>query len=818
MFNHLSIATKSAFRNFRKNWQYSSLNILGLSIAFATLILVITYLHQETTYETFHENADRIYRPTYNFTAQSGFNAHFARIPSTYINELPHEIPEIENLIRFQNKEQKYIRIGDQRFKPKHAYITDADVFKVFTLPFIAGNPKTALAKPNAIVLTETIAKKYFATLDIIGKKLMVTGNNSETETTYIVTGVIKDLPVNTHLPIEMLFSFPNEAARSGWAYVYTLLAKGTTIADINAKMPDFLSNFISPENTSIIAYDFQPLKDIHLESNLAREIKPNGEALYIKIFFWVGLFVWIIALVNFANLSAALAMSRSKEIGVRKVLGATKSNLVLFSFTETIIYSLVALFFGSLLAFFTFPVFSNLTGISILPPTNYFILGLLGIAVLSGLLAGILPALVASSIKVLQIIKQGNNWSMKKQTNKINVKRVMIAIQFSATIILIGSAMMAYQQFNYINTKNLGLKSEQIIGIPEVPSQITDNYLTFKNRLKEIPGISEVTACMQMPSSEIRDAGPVRIQGKDSETDQVPMMDMQIIDPDFIEMMQIEILAGEDFTTNEILGTPPVFNEELTLQNYLNKTPRKYLINETAMKQLGWNTPSEAIGQQINWSIGNFQLAYGPITGIIKDYHQESLRNKVDPLVLTVEPIWMSNILIKVETVNLEKTIAGIESVWNDLFPYALEYSFLDELFNKLYQQDRVQLQLLSTLSFIAILLSFMGLISLVAYALKTRSKELAIRRVIGADLTNLTMLIGKEYLWILLVATLVGIPISYQWISEWLQNFAYHIEISPMVYLVAIVLVFSLLIGTIYLQTFKATVENPIQALREE
>ena len=818
MLNHLSIAAKSAIRNFRKNWQYGSLNILGLSIAFATLILVIAYLHQETTYEAFHENANRIYRPTYNFTAQNGFNAHFARIPSAYINELPNEIPEIEKLIRFQNKEQKYIRIGDQRFKPKHAYITDADVFEVFTLPFLAGNPKTALAKPNAIVLTETIAKKYFSTLDVIGKELMVTGNNSEVEITYNVTGVIKDVPVNTHLPIEMLFSFPNEAARSGWAYVYTLLAKGTTIADINAKMPDFLSNFISSESTSTVVYDFQPLKDIHLQSNLAREIKPNGEALYIKIFFWVGLFVWIIALVNFANLSAALAMSRGKEIGVRKVLGATKSNLVLFSFTETIIYSSVALFFGSLLAFFAFPVFSNLTGISILPPTNYFVFGLFGIALLSGLLAGILPALVASSIKILQIIKQGNNWSMKQQTNKINVKRVMIAIQFSATIILIGSAMMAYQQFNYINTKNLGLKSEQIIGIPEAPGQITDNYLTFKNRLKEIAGVSEVTACMQMPSSEIRDVGPVRIQGKNSETDQVPMMDMQIVDPDFIEMMQIEMLAGENFTTNEILGKPPVYNEELTPQSYLNQKPRKYLINETAMKQLGWNTPTEAIGQQINWSIGNFELAYGPVTGIIKDYHQESLRNKVDPLILTVEPIWMSNILIKVETANLEQTIAGIETVWNDLFPYALEYAFLDELFNKLYQQDRVQLQLLSTLSFIAILISFMGLISLVAYALKTRSKELAIRRVIGADLTNLTMLIGKEYLWILLIAALVGIPISYQWIAEWLQNFAYHVEISPMVYLVAIALVFSLLIGTIYLQTFKATVENPIQALREE
>lgn len=816
--HHLSIAVKSALRNFKKNWLYGSLNIIGLAIAFATLILVIAYLNQETTYEAFHEKADRIYRPTYNFTAQSGFNAHFARIPVGYINELPEELPEIDKLIRFQNKDQKYIRVGDQRFKPKHAYITDTDVFDVFTLPFMAGNPKTALAKPNAIVLTETIAKKYFATTDVIGKELNIRGTNSEEETPYQVTGVMKDVPVNTHLPIEMLLSFPNHEARSGWAYIYTLLAEGVNIEQVNAKMDEFSSNFVSPQSTATVQFDFQPIRDIHLTSNLAREIKPNGQAFYIKIFFWVGLFVWIIALVNFANLSAALAMSRGKEIGVRKVLGASKNNLVFFSFTETIVYSFIALFLGGIIATAIFPVFSNLTGITLLPPTSYFMSLLLGITLLTGLLAGILPALVATSIKILQIIKQGNNWSMKRKANKINVKRVMIAIQFSATIILIGSALVAYQQFKFINNKNLGLKSEQIIGIPEVPSKVTEDYLTLKNRLKSIAGVQEVTACMQMPSSEIRDVGPVRIQGQNSEGEEVTMMDIQIIDPDFIEMMNIEMLAGVDFTKEEILKKPPVYNEELTRQRYLNETPRKYLINETAMKQLGWNTPTEAIGQQINWSIGNFQLAYGPITGIIKDYHQESLRNKVDPLVLTVEPIWMSNILVKVETKNLEKTVASIENIWNDLFPYTLEYSFLDELFNQLYQQDRVQLKLLSTLALIAILISFMGLVSLVAYALKTRSKELAIRRVIGANLTNLTMLIGKEYLWILLVATLVGIPVSYYWVSEWLQNFAYHIDISPLVYLFAMLFVFGLLIGTIYLQTFKATIENPIQSLREE
>ena len=818
MLNQLSIALKSAIRNFQKNWLYGCLNILGLAIAFATLILASAYLFQETTYDSFHSKADRIYRATYHFGNQSGYDVKFARTPANYINELPNHIPEIAQLIRFQNKEQKYIRVGKNRFKPKYAYSTDSAVFEVFDFPLLFGDAKTALINPNSLVLTETIAKKYFSTTDVVGKTVMVTGDYQAKETSYTITGVLKDVPVNTHLPVDLFFSFKNAEERSGWAYVYTLLKEGTTIEQVNAKMPAFMAEYVNLQEGNIIEHIFQPLKDIHLTSALAREIKPNGQLFYIKIFAWVGFFVWLIALVNFANLSSALAMSRGKEMGVRKVLGATEGNLIFFAFIESIFYSLVALLIGGLLATILFPSFSQLTRISLIPPFRFFIPILIGLAFLSGIIAGILPAIVATSIQILQIIKQGNNWSMKSKASSSYIRRGMITIQFCATIILMASALIAHQQFHYIQSKNLGIQSEQVLTIEGVPGKVVDNYLTLKNRLKSIVGVKSVTACMQMPSSEIRDVGPVRIQGLTETADDIPMMDMQIVDPDFIHTMGIELLAGEDYTANITLKEPPTYSENYTPKEYLAETPRKYLLNETAMKQLGWNTPQEAIGQQINWSIGGFVLPYGSVTGIIKDYHQESLKNKVDPLLMTVEPIWLSNILVKVETANLNQTIANIESVWNDLFPYALEYNFLDDLFNKLYQQDNVQLQLLSILALIAILIAFLGLISLVAYALQTRSKELAIRRVIGANLTNLTLLIGKEYLWILSIATIVGIPISYYWVSRWLAGFAYHIEISPIIYFVAIALVFALLIGIIYWQTFRATVENPVSALREE
>ncbi len=292
ILNQFSIAIKSAVRNFRKNRVYGSINILGLSIAFATLIFVITYLNQETTYEAFYENVDRIYRPTYHISSQNDYEVHFARIQANFINELPDEIPEIERLIRFQNKEQKYIRIGENRFRPEHAYVTDHDVFKVFDMVFVEGDPNTALVNPNSIVLTESVARKYFSKTNILGEELIVTGDWSADEKVYQVTGVIKDLPVNTHLPIEMLFSFANEEERAGWAYVYVLLSKGASIADVEKKMPDFIKKYSDSDNATAISFDFQALTDIHLQSHLAREIVPNGQQFYIKVFFWVGLFV----------------------------------------------------------------------------------------------------------------------------------------------------------------------------------------------------------------------------------------------------------------------------------------------------------------------------------------------------------------------------------------------------------------------------------------------------------------------------------------------------------------------------------------------
>ncbi|NND33567.1 MAG: FtsX-like permease family protein [Saprospiraceae bacterium] len=294
--------------------------------------------------------------------------------------------------------------------------------------------------------------------------------------------------------------------------------------------------------------------------------------------------------------------------------------------------------------------------------------------------------------------------------------------------------------------------------------------------------------------------------------------MDIQVVDPDFIQMMDLKFLAGSDFSRNLTLAEIPEFTEDMTPARYLVESPRKYIINETAMRQLGWSDPRDAIGREVKWSIGSFELAYGPITGVVEDYHQESLKNEVDPIIMAVEPLWLGTFLVKVNGQQITQTLKEIERIWNDLFPYSFEFNFLDDLFDELYKKDQAKISLLLILTLVAITISFIGLISLVAFTLNTRSKELAIRRVIGANLTELIRLIGRDYFLFIGMASLLAIPISYYYVRSWLNDFAYHINISPFFYVQAVALIFFILLCILTIQVFKASRLNPVEALRED
>lgn len=808
---------KTILRNFFKHKWYTGINLLGLALGFAAFILICIYLHYQTSFENFHTKADRIFRPTYQTQVGQEFNVQWARVPVNYINELPADIPEIEALIRFQNQDRKYVRIGTEKFRPSHAYVTDKEVFDVFDFKLIAGDPATALGRPYSVVLTEHLAKKYFGNDNALGREIYINSSFASEEIGYEVTGVMADLPGNTHLPVEMLLSFKDETERQGWAYIYILLKEGASVEAVEAKMPQFIADHVEDASANQIGFEFQPLKSIHLHSHLAREIIPNGNALYIRLFLWVAVFVLAIALINFINLSIALAMGRSKEFGVRKILGSLRRHHFIYTLTESIGYNLLALMLGVGLAYWLFPIFHQLTevemNVELLPFSVFLIL----IAIVSGILASIYPATVLNALKLSTLVKSPRTLSVSNFS--INIRRLLLGVQFCASILLMVGALAGYQQLQYWQQKNLGLKKEQIMALPALPDAVTADYRTFKEQAKQIKGVKTVAACMQTPSEEIRDSGPVLIKGVNDDPEQAPVLDVQVIDADFIDIMDIELIAGHVPNHEFVLKPIPEFTADFTVVDYINGQPRTYLINETAMKQLGWQSAEEALGREISWSIGGFKLAMGPITGVVKDFHQESLKNKIDPLVLIFDPIWLRTFLLEVETAQMATTLQEVGKVWDETFPkYPFEYYFLNDLFNQLYHSERAQIQLLSWFSLLSVLIAAFGLFGLVAFNLRTRVKEIAIRRVLGADHSDLIKLFGKSYLLILLASGCIALPISYWGIQQWLQNFAYQMTVTPLVLLIPLGAVVFAMFIIVSVQTLRTAAANPAGVLSEE
>lgn len=813
--NYLKIIARS----FSRNRSFAILNLLGLSVGFAVFVFAAVYVYFETHFESFHHNASRIYRATYQYSPPGDYQTHWARVPFDYINELPKEIPGVKTLIRFQNHARKYVRIGEDKFRPANTYVTDKEVFDVFDFKLVAGNPDRALAEPHSVVISQSLAEKYFGNQNPIGKEVFVIGDLDSAETLHHVTGVMKDLPANTHLPVDMLISFRDNSERSGWAYTYILLDPSAKISDIQQKMPAFVKKYSDEQSAKSDAIIFQPLHSIHLESNLAREIIPNGKLFYVRVVGIAGMLILIVAAINFMNLSSAMALGRAKEVGMRKVMGASRWQLVQYLMTESVVNYIVALAIGAGGAYLMFPWFQSFITIQFLPDIRWFAAAMTIVAVILGVISAVYPVALLTTLKPAVVLKTTKALTVFGKERPLSLKRIMLAFQFAIAILLIGSAIIAYNQFEYVLHKNLGMQGEQVVAIPGVPDQVKDKFETFRNRLSGQAGIAGVSACMEVPSREIRDAGPVLVEGVNSDPAKAPIMDIQIVDRDFASLLGLQFVAGGNFQQGRDSQPLPDLSGSLTIQDYLLNQDREYLINETAMRQLGWASADDAVGQRISWSIGNLALSPGPIRGVIRDYHQESLKNKVDPIVMVREPVWLRTFLIKVETKNVAASLEKISDTWNELFPsYPMEYDFLDDLYNNLYKGERVQVQLLFIFSGLAILIAFIGLLGLVAYALKTRTKEIAVRKVLGAGINDLVRLMSREYVMLLLIGGAVAIPVSIYSVNEWLSAFAYRVDVSPLSYVIAILSIVVLLVVTVGLQTQRAARANPAETLRDE
>lgn len=799
---------KVIVRNLQRKWSYTLINIVGLSISLTVFALILAYVTHELSFDRYHPDYDRTFRVTYQENAAEFTDGHWARVPLDFVNKLPDYFPQIEDLIRFQSFRYRDVQVGEQAFREHFAFSVDPEVFNLMDMEFIQGNPEEALKQPNCVVLTESIALKYFGTLDVFGRTLKTTDNNRRFQT-YQITGIIKDIPVNSHLPINLLTSINSNEARTGWAYIYVKLKQTEDAKIITARMNEFITTH-SPDSETTAMFNLQPIQDIHLFSHLSREISTNNQVSYILIFLGASLFLLIVAIINFANLNTVQSFGRTRELGVRKVLGGSRTHLKKYFYLESFFMFSISLLLSTLGYLTLLIPLGQFMGQELQPDHMVLTLIALTLLVVVPWVSSLYPAQGLVKLSVIQALK-----SQLPATNKIQSRKVLIGLQFGLAMALISSMHITQRQFQFLQNKNLGFQEDQILAIRHIPDDAKDNLDLIGEELSNLPSVDAVTAVMELQGSAVRDGIVVLKPGQ--EVEEGIALDIQIVAPNFPELMEMEFIAGKSFRKTNY----PSFPEGTSVSEIfetIGKRQRTYVINETAARLLGWDEPALAVGELIRGSNPFYQLAEGPIAGVVKDYHQESLRATIDPVIMVYEPIWLNHLMVKVNGTDLFQTVEQIQSVWQTRFSGSpMDMVFLDQELDRLYEREKKQKDLLQMFTLITLVVATLGLLGLMGYSLRIRQKELAVRKVLGANLSALVKLLAREYLFSLLIGIGLAIPLVWFTMNQWLQNYAYHTDIQITSFALSAFLLSVLILIPLITQILRND-RNPSDVLKSE
>lgn len=809
--NHL----KLAFRYMWRKKGYTLINILGLAIGVACFLLIFFYVWDESSFDKFHEKGDDIYRVALD-RKYPGRMRSYAIIPHSYAEMMENDFPEVKEAVRlfyFQGNAITF-KANDNIYEEPHAMWADSQFFDLFTIPLLQGEVATALNKPNTVVLTQSAANKYFGKENPLGKVLDI----PDTPDDLVVTGVCGDVPNNSHLRFNMLissssFNFlgtPNFV--NFFAYTYLLLEPGSDPAALEAKFPQMVRKYAAGpiQRQFNVSYDeyvaagngydyyLQPLTDIYLSSNLENEIKPPGSTTRNYIFAIIGLFILVIAIINFMNLSTARSTERAQEVGIRKTLGVLPKQLVNQFLTEAILVSLFSVAVALALLVFLLPVFNDLSGKTftlgkVFTPWRMALLPVL--ALMIGLLAGSYPAAVLSRFRPIQVLKG----KLSSTRHGIALRNGLVVFQFMISVVLIISTIVVFNQLQFIRNKELGFNEERVLSIRGANGLATQTE-AFKEELLKFPEISDVGGCNAMPGEAFFGTS-FRKEG-DTETSFGSGI---VIDEDFLSCLQMELLDGRNFSD--------AFNDSLSL-----------LINETAAKELQLEDP---VGKRLTTVNTNFQTGEETTTmytivGLVKDFHFQSLHQAISPVYFlhNENETGASNVLsVRLQSDDFQQTIQRVENVWNRFSPdQPFRYSFLEGDLSSLYQAEQVSQRIFGLFSLLAIFIACMGLLGLAAYITVQRTKEIGIRKVLGASTTNLIGLLSKDFLKLVLIALLIASPLAWYAMNKWLNNFAYHIELNAWIFALAGVLSILIAFVTVSFQAIKAAMANPIKALKDE
>jgi len=789
---------KIAFRSLLKHKYYSAINFVGLAIGIACFLLILLYIEHELSYDRYHENAARTYRVAFsgNF---GGSDVDFAGVGAATAAALLNDYPEVRASVRIytQNTERHRIRYGEKTFVETRVAFADAGLFDVFTIPLLAGDPGTALAKPNALVISDRTARKYFGGVDPLGKTLTL-----DETTDYKITGVFREIPSNTHFHCDFIAALATleESRDTRWLNnmsfrTYIVLAEQADPKALAAKFPGMVEKYcasileLMKGRGMRLEYYLQPLTAIHLHSDLADELEANGDIKTVYVFSAIAFFILVISCVNFMNLSTACSTRRAKEVGIRKVAGAFRSQLISQFLAESVILSLFSLLMALLLVELALPHFNNLAGKEL--STHSLSQGItgpsaiLGIIVFVGLLAGSYPAFFLSAFTPITVLK-------KKSVPGSRGRRMrggLVIFQFVVSAILIIGTATVYKQLNFIQNKKLGFKKEQTLVVHDayiLKSQVE----SFKNELLQSPEILSATVSGYLPVTSQRTADVVSPEG--NLRDRGAVIQRWLVDFDYVKTMGMEIIKGRDFSREYATDSTAV------------------IVNEAAAGYFGWDDP---IGKSIEKNDVDYR-----VIGVVKDFHYESMREHISPLVLFAGSS-TDFLSLRLKTENLSSTLRWIEGKWAAFASgQPFEYSFLDDRFQGMYRAERKTRNIFGTFAALAVFIGCLGLFGLASFMAEQRTKEIGIRKVLGSSVPGIVFLLSKEFIKWVGIALVIAAPVSYFVMTGWLSDFAYRVDIGWDVFFLAggTILLISLL--TVSSQSVRAALADPVDSLRYE
>lgn len=788
---------KIALRTLQKHKGYAFINVSGLAVGLACCLLMVLYVQDELRFDQHNADADRVYRVT---VAYSESGTHWAPVGPALGPALQDAIPEIEEVTRIFPHFTQLFSYEGQTFEEQNGVYADSSVFDVFTVPMLQGNPGTALREPGTMVMSQTMARKYFGNDNPMGKVLVLDGYWR-----FEVTGVMADAPATTHLPFDYMISMRTFLDRSGrrgesktWAamYTYAKLQPAADLAVLEAKLPVFADAFLEgvfPRPGSELAtYIFQPLTDIHLHSKLEKEYRANGDILYVYAFSSIALFVLLIACINFVNLTTARAAQRMGEVGVRKALGAHRTALVRQFLGESVLLALIALVLAMGLMVLALPFFNaladkSMTIQSVLQPG--WIAVLVVLVVCTGVLSGSYPAFVVSRFKPVLALRGVG----ARVGQSARLRQGLVVFQFALSIFLIVGTGVVLSQLDYFRSERLGFDKERVVKVSLSGSTryaLGDDGEAFKQELLRHPAIQHASFSSDVPG-ERYSLEPINLEGAQ--------------DPDPVMM---RFVFGADHDHGETLGLSLV--EGRMFSREAPADTNAWLINEAAARRFGLEKP---VGELLRW-----RDYRGPIVGVVKDFHYASLHQSIEPLAIPLRARG-NDLLVRLQGNDIPGALAHIESEINRLTPDQLfRYAFVSDSFDQLYRAEERLSDVFQVFAGLAILIACLGLFGLAAFVAEQRTKEIGVRKVLGASAWSIVMMLGKHFLSLVLVASLVGMPLAYVVMQRWLESFAYRITLGPNLFLIAIGLAVAIALLTVSYQTLRVAFTNPVKALRYE